>query len=228
MQAKGDLAKRFANPTPMALGSFAIVFTTLTMDLMGFRGASSDSALSIVGAIYYLAGVSLTIAGVMEWILGNTFPMVVFIVFGGFFYSFGTLINPQYAIAQTLGNGDAMAGSASTTYNASIGMYMVMFGVICLVFFIVALRVNMVFAWIFFSLIMAYCILGAAYFKIAEADMMMAGKLVKTAGAFGFCAALGAWYLFFVQMLSVAGYPFDIPVGDLSWFMARKKQELPA
>lgn len=220
--AKGDLSRRFANPTPLALGSFAIGLTTLAMQLMGFRGASNVGALTTIGAYYFVSGVGLTIAGILEWILGNTFPFVVFIIFGGFWYSFATFINPQYLIDATLGGGDATKGVADAAGNASFGLYLVMYGVITLIFLVVALRTNVVFVWIFLTLAVAFFLLAGAYFNLAMANVPTALTLVKAGGALGFLTAMGGWYLFIVQMLATVDYPFSLPVGDLSWFMARK------
>lgn len=192
------------------------------MQLMGFRGASPEGAVVTVGAYYFVTGLGLTIAGFLEWILGNTFPFVVFIIFGGFLYSFATFINPQSLIDATLGGGDPTKGAADPAGNASFGLYLVVYGVITLIFLVVALRTNVVFVEIFFTLALAFFCLAGAYFKLALGDPSTALTLLKAGGACGFCTSIGGWYLFIVQMLATVDYPFSLPVGDLSWFMARK------
>lgn len=40
---------------------------------------TGDSFLCLrSGAFYFVAGLGLTLAGIFEWIIGNTFPSVVF------------------------------------------------------------------------------------------------------------------------------------------------------
>lgn len=194
------------------------------MELMGFRGATSVGAITTVGAYYFVSGVGLTIAGVLEWILGNTFPFVVFIIYGGFWYSLATDLDPSKLVDATLGGGNPTAGQANPAGNASFGLYLVMYGVISTIFLVVALRTNVIFVWVFATISVAFYLLGAAYFSLAAGELAMAGNLIKAGAALGFCTAMGGWYLFIVQMLATVGYPFNLPVGDMSWFMARKTQ----
>lgn len=71
------------------------------MDLLNFQGATSASSVAMLGvsllrllvlrviltrrflqAFYGCAGIGLYIACIMEWLIGNTFPCVVFGTFG--------------------------------------------------------------------------------------------------------------------------------------------------
>ena len=75
--------------------------------------------------MYFVGGLGLTLAGIFEWVLGkyvlnsklalhlhavadlffsaSTFTSVVFITFGGFWISFGYLLQPLQNIATDLG-----------------------------------------------------------------------------------------------------------------------------
>ncbi len=51
---------------------------------MGWRGASANSLLALIGAYYFMGGMALYVAGILEFIIGNTFPALVFTSFGTF------------------------------------------------------------------------------------------------------------------------------------------------
>lgn len=53
--------------------------------------ATAGSATTIIGAFYFLGGLCMVLAGLLEWVLGNTFPFVVFTTFGGEFWETATM-----------------------------------------------------------------------------------------------------------------------------------------
>ena len=72
---------------------------------------------------FFFGGLLQFTAGVLEWVLGNTFPSVVFCSFGAFFFSFGATLNPSfgsYALLAPAGE-PAAAGLATQGFNASFG-----------------------------------------------------------------------------------------------------------
>ena len=69
----GDAYKRFANPTPMGFVGFVISTFTFSMILMGWGGASQF--YPVVGIFFFVGPLLLTLATIMEWIMGNFFPV---------------------------------------------------------------------------------------------------------------------------------------------------------
>ena len=165
------------------------------MDLLNFQGATSASSVAMLGvslssiqvkpythphiqAFYGCAGIGLYLACIMEWVLGNTFPCVVFGTFGefnsfrseqttqftnhiqlthprlvtiftgGFWISYGIAVQPTFALAASFApasdasNGitAAVAGAATREYNAGLGLYFMTWGIMCVIYFIAALR----------------------------------------------------------------------------------------
>jgi len=218
-----SLTKSFANPTPLGITAFLLAHMPLSMDLLGFQGASAASGVAILGAYYACAGIGLYIACIMEWILGNTFPSVVFGTFGGFWISYGVLSQPTLAVAASFApasdasNGitATVAGQATVGYNTGLGMYFLVWGIINLMYFICALRTNVPFAVVFFSLMMSFVTTSAGYFHSAKGNASVAGTLFKVGGGFNFVVALAALYIDFSLMLAAVGYP-SIPLVDLS------------
>lgn len=81
---KGDLQSKFGNPTPLALLGFLLSLSPLSCELMGWRGAGGDG-IATVGAYYFIGGFLMSLGGILEFFLGNTFSFVVFCSFGKFF-----------------------------------------------------------------------------------------------------------------------------------------------
>ena len=79
--------------------------------------------LRLSGMYFFFGGLLQFTAGVLEWVLGNTFPSVVFCSFGAFFFSFGATLNPSFASYALLAPAGepATAGLATQGFNASFG-----------------------------------------------------------------------------------------------------------
>lgn len=93
----GNLRWTFGNPTPIALAGFLLANTPASIDLMGWggAGAGTGNVSAGIGAFYFLGAVLQYAGGIGEWILGNTFPAVVFFTFGGFWAVFGEYTRQQ-------------------------------------------------------------------------------------------------------------------------------------
>ncbi|KAK4055023.1 hypothetical protein OIO90_003364 [Microbotryomycetes sp. JL221] len=216
--SKGDAAKRFGNPTPLGLASFLLCLTPFACNLMGFAGTTSSAAATTVGAFYFIGGVGSYVAGILEWVLGNTFPATVFCTFGGLWLSFAFLLSPTEGIAQAL-------GPTSVDYNAGIALFFVWWAVLTLIYLMAALRTNLVFVMVFFFLDIAFWLLVATYFCVAKGLVAKIPMLLQASGAFCFLTAACGWYLMLVLTLGATGFPLALPVGDMSGFLARKPKQ---
>lgn len=130
----------------------------------------------------------MTVGGFLEFILGNTFPFVVFMSFGAFWLAYGATLQPFYNAygayappTSTGAPGNPAAGLESVGFNASLGFFLIFMGVLCLVYLVCALRTNIVFVVIFFTLVLAFSCLTAAFWYTAEAAGGNAGA-AATAG----------------------------------------------
>ncbi|BGP43328.1 hypothetical protein JCM10450v2_007479 [Rhodotorula kratochvilovae] len=215
-KAKGDLSKRFGNPTPLGIASFLLSLTPFSCYLMGWVGTSTAAGATLVGAMLGMGGLGLTLAGIMEWVLGNTFTSVVFITFGGFWLSFGFLLQPMQGIATTL-------DANSVEYNGGIAMFLVWWAVLVLIYLIASLRTNAVFVALFGFLEITFWLLAVIYIKLAYGDVGMVPTLLKAAGAFAFLTCAMGWYLECVLIFDSVGIPIKLPVGDMSSFMSRRR-----
>lgn len=86
----------------------------------------------------------------------------------------------------------------------------------CLICLICSLRTNIVFFFIFFTLMMVFLMLAGCYLQISNGNAGIAAKLQEAAGAWLFAASGFGWYMFVVVMLASLDFPWSLPVGDLS------------
>jgi hypothetical protein len=78
-----------------ALMGFLITSTPLGCALLGWRGAGGGGAATI-GVFYFFGDLLQIIGSIMEWIIGNTFPFVVFGSYGAFWLALGATLQPTY------------------------------------------------------------------------------------------------------------------------------------
>ncbi|KAK8210118.1 hypothetical protein M8818_003605 [Zalaria obscura] len=219
-QVKGDLRKTLGNPTPLALVGFLLSLTPLSCELMGWRGASGNGAAGIA-SYFFFGGILMILGATGEWILGNTFPFVVFGSFGAFWLTFAGTLDPTFSAygAYSPDPSNPAGGLTTVGFNASFAFFQLWMGVLCLVYFICSLRTNVVFSLIFITLVFAFGCLAGAYWQNAMGNTVAAGHLIVAAGAITFVTDLCGWWIFFAIMLASLDFPFQIPVGDLSRFI---------
>ncbi|KAL0261975.1 hypothetical protein SLS55_003410 [Diplodia seriata] len=216
-QVKGDLRKIVGNPTPLALVGFLLSLSPLSCILMGWRG-SGGSGASGSATYMFFGGILMIMGSIGEWILGNTFPFVVFGSFGAFWLSFGGTLQPFYNAygAYSTDPDNAAAGLTTVGFNSSFAFFLLAMSLLSFLFFILALRTNVVFVLIFITLTFGFALLAGAYWQTSNGNVGLAGDLIIAGGAFLFVTCAGGWWIFFAIMLAALDFPFQLPVGDLS------------
>lgn len=218
---------------------------------MGWRGAGGGGASS-TGWYYFAGGLLMVLGGIGEvcilpsllqddtdspqWILGNTFPFVVFCSFGAFWLGFAATLQPFYNAYGAYAN-PAVQGSTgleSVGFNAGVGMssvtprfvymlltcvtayFQIAMGILCFIFLVCSIRTNLFFFLIFFTLVPAFGLLAGSYFQVANGNANLGAKLAEAAGAFCFVTCLCGWYIFFAIMLASVDFPLDLPRKSLN------------
>jgi hypothetical protein len=102
---------------------FLIASAPLGCALMGWRGAGGGGAATI-GVFYFFGGMLQIIGSVMEWIIGNTFPFVVFGSYGAFWLALGATLQPSFNAsgAYVDGKTGAAAAAGEAEFLSSFGM----------------------------------------------------------------------------------------------------------
>jgi len=218
----GDLSnpRQLGNPTAFAIVSYLLALTPTVCILLALDGTAPASLTGIIGVFYFIGGLGMTIGGVFEWVLGNTFPFVVFTSFGGFWFSLGVLFDPSKQIASAFPTGEN-----DPTFNHGIQFYFTFWAILCALYFVASLRTNVVFAYVFATLVMTFSFLAAGYRQAGLGNATRTLTFLKVAGGFGFANILGGWYLAAVLIFAAVDMPFNLPVGDLSRFLNRTKRE---
>jgi succinate-acetate transporter protein len=83
-----------------------------------------------------------------------------------------------------------------------------------------SLRTNVTFVILFATLDVGFYLLAAAYFRIGEGRDPT--TLLQAGGGFLFVTTLCGWWIMLALTLGSTGMPFNVPLGDLSGFLARK------
>ncbi|KAJ9660516.1 hypothetical protein H2198_002452 [Neophaeococcomyces mojaviensis] len=214
--AKGDLSRRLGNPTLLGLLGFLVPFSNTMFCLLGFQGASANSLAAIVGPWYFFGGIAMVLAGIGEFVLGNTFPFVVFTVYGVHWVGAAYTTDPWHPLTAAYG----AEGGAMTVYTSGQGLYNVTMLLVSFIFTIGSLRTNVPFVITFVALDFLFAFFAAAEFAIGHnptpEGLEHAAYLFKIAGGFGFVAVVMGWYLAIITVCASTGVPCPLPIFDLS------------
>ncbi|KAJ5970511.1 uncharacterized protein N7479_000429 [Penicillium vulpinum] len=224
---QSPLSKKVGNPTPLALGGFVITTTPLSCCLMGWRGASGNG-VAFIGPIVFLGGLLLLLTSILEFIIGNTFPCVVFGTIGGFWFAFAATMIPSFNAAAPYSSSttSTTAGLASEGFLNTYAFLFVTMAILMLIFFICSTRINVVYTLIFLTLFVVFLLLTSAYWELGQGNLASGGRCVKGAGAALFVASLLGFYLLIVQLFESVGIPPFLPIGDLSTFWDRNQNKV--
>jgi len=215
-RVSNNIRSTFGNPTPLALVGFLLSLSPLSNVLLGWKGSGGLGAAE-TGVYYFFGGLLMVLGGFLEFILGNTFPFVVFGSFGAFWLTFGATLTPYFNASIAYDPLHPAASSSDPVFASTFAFFQVYMGVLCFVYLIVALRTNIIFVLIFATLVPAFGCLAAFFFSIGDGAPNI--KMQHTAGGLTFVTCLLGWYLFFVQLLAAVDFPLNLPVGDLSRFI---------
>lgn len=183
------------------------------------------------GVYYFFGGLLMIIGSVLEFILGNTFPFVVFGSFGAFWLAYAATLTPYFNASIAYDPQNPTASSADPTFEETFAFFHIYMGLLCFIYLICSIRTNICFVLIFLSLVPAFGLLAASYWKLAEGTPE-AAKIALTcqhaAGGLVFAVCLLGWYLLAVQLLAAVDFPINLPVGDLSGVIKGASKRKPA
>lgn len=210
-----QLIKALGNPTALGIICFILNLFPTSCLLMGFRGQTASGLVSLTGVYYLTGGAGMIVAGILEWIVGNTFPFLVFFTFGTFWASLAVFVDPSHSVQAT------NATMAADLY-APFAFFLLAWGIYTFFLTVASLRTNVILVAILFCVAMTFTVLSAAYFHLAEGGADTGSKLTIGSGAFGFAACIFGFYILFHLVLATTEFPVNVPLGDLSGFMRKR------
>ncbi|KAK3699124.1 hypothetical protein LTR37_016598 [Vermiconidia calcicola] len=159
----------------------------------------------------------MILAGLAEFVLGNTYPFAVFIIYGA---HWGSLAYTQDPIHRTTIAFEAEGGAEGAAYNSSQAFHNVTMCIVSFILLVGSLRINVPFVLTFLGLVFLFAFIAAADFAVPNAttaaDLAHIGYLLKIGGGFGMLGVICGWYLALLTVMEAVGIPSFLPVFDLS------------
>jgi len=179
------------------LGLAAFALTTFVLSMFNAGLVSSAGEPVVLGLALGYGGIAQILAGMWEFRTGNTFGAVAFTSFGAFWLSFWAFV--------TFFAGEIPAAHVG----ASIGLYLIAWGIFTTYMFVASLRTTAAVAVVFFLLAVTFFLLGIVNSNETEG-------LIEAGGWFGLATAVAAWYASFAAVTNSTFGRTVLPVRPLS------------
>ncbi|KAH7063946.1 hypothetical protein BKA63DRAFT_572820 [Paraphoma chrysanthemicola] len=228
-QVSGSLRTTFGNPTPIGVLGFSVSVFPLACAFMGW-GGSGGLAAGTTGPTIWFGGFLLFLAGIGEFLLGNNFPMIVFLAYGAHLMSFATTFIPWFnAIGFFNPDGSGIGGPGAKNqtpmFLASFAFYLIAMAILSFLFLLGSLRVNGVFVLIFTFVTIGFGLGSGAFFHLSRGSVALGTKLATGTGACFFAASALGFYFLLALIVAIMELPIpDIPVFDLSTVIKAKRR----
>lgn len=123
----------------------------------------------------------------MEFACGNTLGTTVHCSYGAFWLSYAMFLIPSLGI-------QAAYGDDRRAYTIALGVYLVLWSFLTVLFLLASLRTNLVVIALFFSLALTYLVLALANFLATQASPGTVEGLTKAGGGVAVvCACFAFW-----------------------------------
>ncbi|MHB1680814.1 MAG: acetate uptake transporter [bacterium] len=185
---------KIGDPTALGLFVYGIALTLLASIIGGFTGPI-DNGLNL-GSIIFIGGVGLVLAGVYDFMRGNTFGGVAFTGYGLLFLNVSTLLIATLITKSAPGPTPAFAG-----------LFHLLWGIFALAVFFGS---NAAKKWMMLQI----ALLLTALFLLIQAIAILAGltaSLMPLAGIVGIVAGLCAFYTAIAVLINGAAGKTVIP-----------------
>jgi len=201
--------RKFANPAPLGLSAFALTTFVLSLINMNTRGVAEPNI--VIALAFGYGGLVQLLAGMWEMAVGNTFGATALSSYGGFWISVGIILTPGgFQIVQDL------TEVTGAPFYDSFGFFLMGWFIFTTILLIATLRSTVAFFLLFFTLDIAFLLLGCAHL-VRGSDGTPNTSTLKAGGFFGLLAAFLAWYNALAGILDDSNSFFVIPVAHFPW-----------
>lgn len=165
-----------ADPGPLGLSAFALTTFFLSSVNSGLIPATVEPV--VLGLALFYGGIAQMLAGMWEFVKGNTFGAVAFTSYGAFWMSF------WYLVAHT----DLTAAGADAS--KGVGFFLLAWTIFTALMLVASLRTNVVLAGVF-------TLLFATFVCLTAGALGGNAGIHQLGGWLGLLTAAGAWYAAF-------------------------------
>ncbi|KAK4545511.1 hypothetical protein LTR36_002861 [Oleoguttula mirabilis] len=210
---KSTEGRKFANPAPLGLSAFALTTFVLSLINLGTRGITGPSL--VIGAAFGYGGLVQLLAGMWEMAVGNTFGATALSSYGGFWIAVAIILTPGgFEIEASLTTGTGTTANADAFLD-SFGLFLMGWFIFTFLLLLCTLRSTVAFFTLFFTLDMAFLMLGIGY--LTHSGGAPNAACIKAGGVFGILAAFTAWYNALAGIADPSNSFFLIPVAHFPW-----------
>lgn len=200
-------AHEFANASAYGLAGFGTTTLILACLLTGGGGVSVTNI--VVGCMVFSGGLSLFLAGMWEFFIGNTFAYTAFTSFGAFWLAFAAINIPSFGIA-------AAYGEDAAQFSNAIGFFLIGWVIFITMLVLFTLKATA-------SFVFTFVILDVTFILLAVHYILMSHKVLLAGAACAVVTALMGWYNMYAGMATPTNSYFIPPVYPLPVWEPKKK-----
>jgi succinate-acetate transporter protein len=184
MSTPASVAAGFADPGPLGLAAFA--GTTFFLSTVNAGLLPKTVEAGVFGLAFFYGGLAQLLAGMWEFVKGNTFGALAFTSYGAFWLSFWYLASHLSTDLRTVAAGDV---------NKTLGTYLLVWTIFTIYMFLASIRTSGAVMAVFLLLALTFLFLCIG----AYAD---SSGMTKVGGWLGLLTALAAWYASFAGVFN--------------------------
>ncbi|KAJ4193572.1 hypothetical protein NW767_004060 [Fusarium falciforme] len=195
--------RRFANPSPLGLLSFATGIFLISSFGVHARGIQTPNVM--ISVLIFFGGICQYLVGIMEFVAGNTFGTAVFMSYGAFNISYSMIYLPGSGIIAAYMDSE---GNLSPDFQQSIALYLWAWFILSVIYTIAAIRSS----WVLFLDLVA---LDVCLILLATGNMVQSTAVLNAGYAFGYLVAILSYWAGCAGLYAGGATPFEVPTFPL-------------
>ena len=201
-----SFASGIADPGPLGLAAFAM--TTFFLSTVN-AGLLPESLKPVVlGLALFYGGIVQVLAGMWEFVKGNTFGALAFSSYGAFWLAFWYL-NVNIANLKIADPANPGALLANPDAKLGVGIFLLGWTIFTLYMLVVTFKINNL-------LVVVFGLLFVTFVFLTLGDLMPSTTMTHVGGYFGLATAAAAWYGSMAGVMNATVKRVLLPVGPRS------------
>ncbi|KAK4052951.1 hypothetical protein OIO90_004075 [Microbotryomycetes sp. JL221] len=164
--------RKFGNPAPLGLTSFGAGFFLVSAITLHAQGVTIPNVA--IPVLLFYGGIFQSLVGMWEMAIGNTYGATVFASYGAFNLTYAGLYLPALGVAQAYLLPD---GTLDPQFNQAIGLYLIMWMMVTIVFIIGSLRSSVAVLTTLVFTALAFLTLAINSFSPSDSARIAGGSL---------------------------------------------------